>query len=157
MRQKSRNGFPFKLHITWRWTSAGDLAARSSRSKLRENSGGSVASRRRIALPGVPDVRGVLGSSMMLLSCESVPSDDKDDDLAVSTDSEKKLCSRFALLGLAAGDWSAIKPFKFRAQRKSSPFFPIFVFFRFLCPLYPYNLRVPRVHCGESGIMTGVY
>ena len=68
-----------------------------------------MASRRRIALPaGVPDVRGVLGSSMMLLSCESVPSDDKDDDLAVSTDSEKKLCSRFALLGLAAGDWSAI-------------------------------------------------
>ena len=73
----------------------------------------------------------------MLLSCESVPSDDKDDDLAVSTDSEKKLCSRFALLGLAAGDWSAIKPFKFRAQRKSSPFFPIFVFFFDLCPCTP--------------------
>jgi hypothetical protein len=80
-----------------------------------------VASRRRIALPRVPGVRGVLGSSMMLLSCESVPSDDKDDDLAVSTDSEKKLCSRFALLGLAAGDWSAIKPFKIRSQRKNVP------------------------------------
>ena len=58
-------------------------------------------------------MRGVLGSSMMLLSCESVPSDDRDDDLAVSTDSEKKLCSRLVLLGLAshwhaAGDWSAI-------------------------------------------------
>ena len=40
---------------------------------------------------------------MMLLSCESVPSDDRDDDLAVSTDNEKKLCSGcLVLLGLAA-------------------------------------------------------
>ena len=44
---------------------AGGRAARSSRSKLRENSAGSVASRWRKALPGV---RGVFGSSMMLLS-----------------------------------------------------------------------------------------
>jgi hypothetical protein len=59
-----------------------------------------VASRWRKALPGV---RGVFGSSMMLLSCESVPSDDREDDLAVSTDSEKKLCSGcLVLLGLAA-------------------------------------------------------
>ena len=131
---KKVGGFPFKLHITCRWTSAGDLAARSSRSKLKENSAGSAASRWRIALPGV---RGVMGSSMMLLSCESVPSDDRDDDLAVSTDSEKKLCSRFVLLGLASSShWHAagdcIKAFKLQRQSPTNcKFRPIKSNFRY--------------------------
>jgi hypothetical protein len=41
-----------------------------------------------------PGVLGELGETMVLVSCESVPSELNDEDLAVSIESENKLCSR---------------------------------------------------------------
>jgi len=39
-------------------------------------------------------VFGDLGDTMVLVSCESVPSELNDEDLAVSIESENKLCSK---------------------------------------------------------------